>query len=226
MKKEILAICLTVCSGSAAAHSKGFYVGLGLGEAMLTSQTSNDTSTTIVGSLVRTDQRSSYHYDPAHGFLGEAFLGYQINSNFAVEFSYQHLANLSGTRHVDDTYAGGVASVKDQAFSVKTQMAGVSVLGFKTMTPKIRLFGRVGAMWSQQRFDLTQPAITGIINNQLVTLVPASDVSETKQRVDLQYGLGATYVFDQRFSARVEARGIELKIGRTFEFTAGVSYKL
>jgi OmpA-OmpF porin, OOP family len=106
-----------VFTGAAVAQDTGFYAGLSLGQSK-----ADDACTGVSGLGISCDDK-----DTAWKILG----GYQFNRNFAVEFGYTDLGEVSASG------PGGSASIETTAFEVVA-------VGMMPIADKFSIYGKLG----------------------------------------------------------------------------------
>ena len=87
-----------VPAGSPATSDAGIYLGLGAGYGM----------NSIANEKINGVKQASF--GKTKGFMGRAFLGYDINRYFAVEAGYSHFFTKPEIRELDDDYIGNASN--------------------------------------------------------------------------------------------------------------------
>jgi len=222
---------------------RGFYAGLGIGQARITSWAASDFNTDLAGALgypaiTTVDQRS----------MGvKAFGGYSFNKHFALEGGFADFNDVkaySQINYKNYTAAGGIPA--NPALRVGAGMSEytaendawmLAAVGKMPVTDKISAFAKLGASsWSShyrvvyQRSNptagmqpLPQPATPSVAT-------PANPIAKsgTDRGVDLYYGLGVSYDLLDNLALRAEWERFKvdtLHIDHIDLVTAGVSMR-
>jgi len=194
MRSSTLAVCLGLgLIGSAHAGEPGWYlVGFG-GESSASGASQNQMDENLVpifesGGLDVVDFTSTIDdSDTGFGFAG----GYQLNRHFAMEFAYVDLGSLDyqATVTVTDGVDERDAEVR---FGNSAHGPVVSAIGILPIGERFSVFGRVGL------------SLLNAEGSVRITLDGASQhASQSSQKTDPMYGLGAEFNVSKNFAVRV-----------------------
>lgn len=192
MKKRLslLAMIAVTYAGVAAAQDRGFFAGLGVGQ-----------SNADVADITLQDVLS-IGFDSVSGFQNESsktdtawklYGGYQFNSNVAAEFLYADLGKFSRSASGTGTVTSPPASLNFTLNSdLKITGFGAAALIGLPVSEQWRLFAKPGLFyWDAKRTTITAAGAS------------LSDTTD-KKGTSPSLGLGASYKFTERLSARLE----------------------
>lgn len=165
----------------AAAQDRGFYLGIGAGQARVDVETGSFDDD-IRGLGFATSSTSADETD----FAWKLFGGYQFNRHFALELGRADLGEFGF--HTDTTGPAGRLGGE-----IKADAWFLDGVGMVPLNDRFSLLGRVGIT----RWDLDLRG-RGTING-----APLS-VGADDDGVGWKLGLGAEYSFNRQFSARLE----------------------
>jgi OOP family OmpA-OmpF porin len=145
----------------ASAQDTGFYVGASIGQSE-----AGETCTGVAGPGVSCDDK-----DTAWRILA----GYQFNRNFAAEFGYTDLGEVSASG------PGGSVSVETTAW----ELVGVGLL---PLVDKFSAYGKIGLYRAETDATVNVPGFA----------------SASESNTDLTFGIGARYDFTRNLGVRAE----------------------
>jgi OOP family OmpA-OmpF porin len=176
--KAIFAIAAVSASSMASAQWYGG-VSFGAGNASLSAR-DVPVSVATANSIDKNENSTGYKIQ----------LGYQLNSNFALEGGYVDLGKMSITNNVTAPIVGSLRG------DVKADGWNVMAVGILPMSNDFSLIGKVGALFSTTKGDYST---TGA-----VTLPAGVRSSYTKDETNLAYGVGLQYNINKSISVRGE----------------------
>jgi OOP family OmpA-OmpF porin len=153
------------------------YVGGSIGQS--STSFSNDFSSNIAGISENQDKT-----DTAYKF----FAGYEFTKNWAIEAGY---ANL-GKPQVNYSGFGisGSAEIENSSWFIDAKAT-------LPLNEQFSLFGKLG--WAINKSELTANS-----NNAALNAAVGFPSNQSKSTDDVHYAVGASYSFNQNFSARLE----------------------
>jgi OOP family OmpA-OmpF porin len=186
-------------SGSALAQSntvsdptfsnKGFYGGLGAGGSNSTHDNYNFNDRVGVGAGTGVGVSSVNIDDKDRAY--KAFLGYQLNKNFAVEGGYFDLGDNTSTANLT---TGGVIRGTSRYRGLN-----LDLVGNMPVTERFSLLGSVGAHYDRAHYN-TYSDVTG-----------ATSSFKDNQGANYKYGVGAQYKMAERLYVRAGAERYHFK---------------
>ena len=148
-------------AGPAFAQDTGFYAGATIGQSE-----AGDACTGVSGAGVSCDDK-----DTAWRILG----GYQVNRNFAVEFGYTDLGEVSASG------PGGNVTIETTAF----ELVAVGIL---PIADRFSAYGKIGMYRAETDATVNVPGFT----------------SSSESNTDLTFGVGVRYDFTKNLGVRGE----------------------
>ena len=125
--------------------------------------------------------------DTGFGLAG----GYQLNDNFALEFSYVDLGSASSS-HAATVTDGTTPEDVDVVLQSSADGAAVSALGILAIGERFSVFARLGISFLSA--DGTAKITAG---------GETARPNQSSQKVDPVYGIGAEYSFSKHFAVRL-----------------------
>jgi OOP family OmpA-OmpF porin len=175
------AVITALTSSIAYADDMGWYFGAAVGEAE-TKFNNVKIGDEILGSDYVTSNLRTDNRDNAY----KVYLGYQVNSYFALEGGYFDFGTTDFT--LDTSPAGEFNSeTKMKGFRLDTQ----AIMPFSEM---VSIYALVGVNYIESDNDQKG---TGLIN--------LLDSGSTERDVNYQYGIGLQFDFNEKLAMRIEA---------------------
>ncbi len=176
-----LAVITTIASPIAHADDMGWYFGAAAGEAEAKFNNVR-IGDDLLGSDYETSNLNADNRDKAY----KVYLGYQVNSYFALEGGYFDFGTTDFT--LDTTPLG--------VFSSQTDMKGFN-FDARAMMPfsdMVSIYALVGVNYIEAKNNQTGTGLVSLIAS-----------GSTERDVNYQYGLGLQFDFTDNFAMRVEA---------------------
>jgi OOP family OmpA-OmpF porin len=166
--------------GFAVANESGWYGGANIGQSTATIDDPRITSG-LVGSGFTSVIISDNNRDTGYKIFG----GYQLNKNFSVEGGYFDLGG----------FGFNAATLPEGTLNGHIKLRGVNVdlVGSLPLTPKISVFGRIGANYAEARDSFSGSGAVVVLN-------PSPSVFDTNSKV----GLGMQYAISNSLAVRAE----------------------
>ncbi|CAL7959544.1 Outer membrane protein [Gammaproteobacteria bacterium] len=135
----------------------------------------------IEGGLGLTNWKQSFSTNNDSGFVGRAFLGYDLNKYFAAEFGYSYFFNQTKITRI---------AVND--YKINTQSFDLVGKGKLPILDKFSLFAKfgIGCLLSNVRAQTSPETMSGFANNRTA--------------FNVVYGIGADYNFTPNIIANIE----------------------
>jgi OmpA-OmpF porin, OOP family len=206
MNFKVKALLAVVAVSASSLASAQWYVG---GSVGVSNTSLNESSLRLTG--VATQALSKNESDTGT----KAWVGYQLNKNFAIEGGYVNLGQFSAS----NTYTGpnGTLTAK-----IKTDGWNLAVLGMLPLGSNMSMFAKLGAYMST----------TSGTSSGTGTLPPGAIASVSNSETNVMYGFGLDYNLSKSWVVRGELESFQdlrpsstANKGNVSLYSLGVNYK-